>query len=113
VLREVTGLDELNDNHFYPGGDMGMHYLGVDLGGTKVTYVLADDKGDFLFQQTFVSPFKKTPHKLPDGSPEVYLDSVMTHVPLRQRALSYLVHIERQFLKEAQKAIGIGTYDKK
>jgi predicted NBD/HSP70 family sugar kinase len=90
-----------------------MHYLGVDLGGTKVTYVLANDKGDFLFQQTFASPFKKTQHRLPDGSPAVYLDSVMTHVPIRQRSLSYLVHIESQFLKEAKKAIGIGTYDKK
>jgi glucokinase len=90
-----------------------VYYLGVDLGGTKVTCVLANDKGDFLFQQTYSSPFKRMQRKLPDGSPAVYLDDVMTNVPIKKRVSAYLSHIESNFLKEAKKEIGIGTYDKK
>jgi len=85
----------------------------MDIGGTKLTCVLASDDGDLLFQHTYISPFKRMQHTLPDGSPAIYLDDVMTNVPVKKRVSAYLSYIESKFLEEAKSEIGVSTYAKK
>jgi glucokinase len=53
------------------------------------------------------------PNKSPDSAPVIYIDQVMTDVPIQERVFKYLEHLEIKFLKKAKKDLGIGTYAKK
>ncbi|MBN1894115.1 ROK family protein [bacterium] len=90
-------------------------YLGVDLGGTKIGFVLADESGHFICEdsKSFSSPYKTTSRMLPDGEPEVVLDTVMTEIPMEKRVQAYLARAEADFLKAAKAKTGKAAYDKK
>lgn len=77
--------------------------LGVDLGGTKLDYILTTDECDVIFQQRYPSPFRKTSRRLPGGEPEVLLDTVFTTVPISKRVSHYLAETESEFIKAAGK----------
>jgi len=77
------------------------NYLGVDLGGTNLTCVLANESGDFLHRKTCASPYRITCGTLPDGSPEIFIDTVLADVPLQKRVAEYLARTEAEFLKGA------------
>ncbi|MCP4687689.1 MAG: ROK family protein, partial [Desulfobacterales bacterium] len=76
------------------------YFLGVDLGGTKVDYVLADDDGAIMCAKRYDSPFKKTSERLPDGKPVVLADTIMTDRPLDERVAAYLAGLEADFFRE-------------
>lgn len=79
-------------------------FLGIDLGGTKVTYVLADEAGNLIFESTYPSPYRRTSRTLADGAPEVHVDTVWPDVAVKDRVRTYLADIEAAFLRQA----GIG-----
>ncbi len=76
------------------------YFLGVDLGGTKVDYVLADHYGNIVCEKRYESPFKKTSDRLPDGRPEVLLDAILPGVPMEEKTSRYLAGLEADFLRE-------------
>lgn len=82
------------------------YLLGIDLGGTKLDFLLAAEDGTFLFEKQYDSPFKKTGRKLAAGNTEVLLDTILSHIPQEQRVSVYIAQTEAQFLKEARKKIG-------
>jgi len=86
-------------------------FLGIDLGATKVAYVLANGDGDFIFEKTYTSPYKKTSNTLSDGEPEVFLDTILTDIPIEERALRYLAQTEADFLNAARKEIGDNNFE--
>jgi predicted NBD/HSP70 family sugar kinase len=77
------------------------NYLGIDLGGTKVGFVLADEDGRFLHEKSYPSPYQRTSRLTAAGEPETFLDTEMTGVPADRRVRAYLERIEADFLKEA------------
>lgn len=87
--------------------------LGVDLGGSKIDYVLANSDGDFLFERTYPSPYKRTRKKLSSGEPEVFLDTELTDIPIEKRVYNYVARTETEFLNEAKKEIGNNNFEKK
>ena len=89
--------------------------LGVDLGGTKIGFVLADDDGNFIYEdsKSFSSPYKITSRTLPDGEPEVLLDTVMSDIPMGKRVQAYLARSEADFLKASKAKTGKASYVKK
>jgi len=89
------------------------NFLGVDLGGTKVDYILANSDGDFLFQKSYPSPYLKTSKKLPDGKSEVYLDTILTDIPIKKRVFDYLAQTEAEFLAEVKNEIGNNSFEGK
>jgi predicted NBD/HSP70 family sugar kinase len=80
--------------------------LGMDLGGTKLDFLLAAEDGTFLYEKQYDSPFQKTGKTLAGGDSEVMLDTMLTHIPEEQRVAAYLNQTEDRFLQEAQKEIG-------
>jgi hypothetical protein len=80
--------------------------LGVDLGGTSLDYVLADNNGEFLHEKSFPSPFRKMSNSLPDGEPEVYIDTKLDNISNEEKIFNYLAETEAEFLKEAEDKIG-------
>ncbi len=80
--------------------------LGMDLGGTKLDFLLAAEDGTFLYEKQYDSPFQKTGKILGKGNSEVLLDTILTHIPEEQRVAAYINQTEDRFLKEAEKAIG-------
>lgn len=76
------------------------YYMGVDLGGTKLAYVMADGDLNFIHQKIYPSPFRTTAGTLADGSPEVFIDTILTEVPVRKRVAEYLSRTEAEFLSE-------------
>lgn len=76
-------------------------FLGVDLGGTKVSFILADESGNFLFEKTYPSPFRTTSRRRADGMPEVHADTVFTDRPPEERVRAYLAARESAFLEQA------------
>ncbi|MCA1785989.1 MAG: hypothetical protein LC657_08415, partial [Desulfobacteraceae bacterium] len=83
--------------------------LGIDLGGTKLDFLLAAEDGTFLYEKQYKSPFKKTGGKIAGGNPEVLIDTILTDIPPEERVSAYIQQTEAGFLKEAQKKIG--TFD--
>lgn len=77
------------------------NYLGVDLGGTKLSCVLADQDGVFLHQKTYPSPYRVTSNRSADGSPEVYIETILTDIPIEVRVAEYLARTEAEFMKDA------------
>ena len=80
--------------------------LGIDLGGTSLDYVLATDNGDILYEKSFDSPFKTTSKQLPDGKPEVFIDTIFKDVPNELKVQTYIAQTESEFLKEVKCHIG-------
>ena len=80
--------------------------LGIDLGGTKLDFLLAGEDGTFLYEKRYESPFKKTGKTLAGGLPEVLLDTLLTDISPEERVSVYLQQTEADFLKEAEKKIG-------
>jgi predicted NBD/HSP70 family sugar kinase len=85
-----------------------MSTFGCDLGGTTVDYVVADDDtGEFLHQQSYPSPFRRTgsflDNGLDNGEAEVLVDTTLHDYPLTERVLRYLSQRESEFLN------GVGT----
>lgn len=83
--------------------------LGIDLGGTKLDFLLAAEDGTFRYEKRYDSPFKKTGKKIADAKDEVLLDTILTDIPQKERVSAYIAACEAQFLKEARKKIG--TFD--
>lgn len=83
--------------------------LGIDLGGTKLDFLLAAEDGTFLYEKQYESPFKKTGGTLAGGHPEVLLDTLLTDISPKERVSAYMQQTEAGFLKEAKKKIG--TFD--
>ena len=80
--------------------------LGIDLGGTKLDFLLAAEDGTFLYEKQYKSPFKKTGEKIAGGIPEVLLDTILTDISPEERMAAYIQQTEAAFLREAQKKIG-------
>ncbi len=80
--------------------------LGMDLGGTKLDFLLAAEDGTFLYEKQYDSPFQKTGKILGKGNSEVLVDTILTHIPEEQRVAAYINKTEDRFLKEAKKEIG-------
>ncbi len=80
--------------------------LGMDLGGTKLDFLLSDEDGRFLHEKQFPSPFRKTGKKTAGGEAEVLIDTLLTDIPRHQRVSVYIAGCETRFLKEARKAAG-------
>ena len=80
--------------------------LGMDLGGTKLDFLLAAEDGTFLYEKQYDSPFKKTGKTLASGDAEVLLDTILTHIPKAQRTAAYISRSEEKCLKQARKEIG-------
>ncbi len=80
--------------------------LGIDLGGTKLDFLLADEDGTFLYEKQYESPFKKTGKTLAGGHPEVLLDTILKDIPPEERVSAYMQQTEGSFLKQAEKKIG-------
>ncbi len=80
--------------------------LGIDLGGTKLDFLMADEDGTFRFEKRYDSPFKKTGKKTAGGNDEVLVDTILTDLPPQKRVSAYIAECEAQFLKDALKEIG-------
>ncbi len=80
--------------------------LGVDLGGTSLDYVLANENGEFLYEKSYPSPFKKTATKLPNGESEVFIDTVLNDTAIEDKVSTYIAQTEAEFLNNAKKATG-------
>ncbi len=80
--------------------------LGMDLGGTKLDFLLAAEDGTFLYEKQYDSPFQKTGKTLGKANSEVLVDTILTHIPGEQRVAAYINQTEDRFLKEAEKKIG-------
>ncbi len=80
--------------------------LGVDLGGTKAGFVLADADGNFLHEKSYPSPFQRTSRTTADGEPETVIDAEMTGIPAELRVAAYLARLTSEFLKEAKRTAG-------
>ncbi|MFO7886638.1 MAG: ROK family protein [Desulfobacteraceae bacterium] len=80
--------------------------LGIDLGGTKLDFLLADENGIFLYENQYDSPFKKTGKALGRGKSEVLLDTILTQIPKKHRVAAYISRKKSLFLKEARNAMG-------
>ena len=79
--------------------------LGIDLGGTLLKYVLANEMGEFLYEKTYDSPFKRTSKKMSNGEPEVFIDTILKDIPIEQRVFHYLSRTEADFLNDAKRTI--------
>jgi len=80
--------------------------LGIDLGGTKLDFLLATEDGTFRYEKRYDSPFKKTGKKIAGGNAEVLVDTILTDIPQKERVSAYIAACEAQFLKEAGKETG-------
>lgn len=80
--------------------------LGMDLGGTKLDFLLSDQDGRFLHEKQFPSPFRKTAKMTAVGEAEVLIDTLLTDIPRQDRVAAYIAECETRFLKEARKAAG-------
>jgi predicted NBD/HSP70 family sugar kinase len=80
--------------------------LGIDLGGTKLDFLLAAEDGTFRYEKRYDSPFKKTGKKIAGGNAEVLVDTILTDIPQKERVSTYIAACEAQFLKEAGKETG-------
>ncbi len=87
--------------------------LGIDLGGTSLDYVLADENGNFLYEKSYISPFKKTAKKLPDGKPEVFIDTILHNIPVEHRIYTYIAQTEAEFLNDVKEKTGNINLEKK
>ncbi len=87
--------------------------LGIDLGGTSLDYVLATENGEFLYKKSYPSPFKETAKRLPDGSPEVFIDTILHNIPAEHRTYTYIAQTEAEFLNEADGKTGNINLEKK
>jgi len=87
--------------------------LGVDLGGTKAGFVLADGDGNFLCEKSYPSPFQRTSRLTAGGEPQTVIDAEMTDVPADRRVAAYLERLESEFLKEAKRTAGAAAPDRK
>lgn len=75
--------------------------LGMDLGGTKLAYVLATAKGDFVYQKTYPSPYRIMSGTLEQEETPVYIDTILHDIPLEKRVARYLSETEADFLDKA------------
>lgn len=75
--------------------------LGMDLGGTKLAYVLATSKGDFVYQKTYPSPYRVMSGMREQDEPFVYIDTILHEIPLEKRVARYLSETEADFLNKA------------
>lgn len=84
--------------------NMSKKFFGVDLGGTSLDYVLADNTGNFLLERSYDSPFKKTGNLLGNGEAEVLVDTMpeLQDYPITERVLRYLEQTESDFLGEVK-----------
>jgi predicted NBD/HSP70 family sugar kinase len=89
------------------------NYMGVDLGGTKAGFVLADGDGNFLYEKSFPSPFQRTSRLTAGGEPETVIDAEMTDVPADRRVAAYLERLESEFLKEAKRTAGAASPERR
>ncbi|MEX1302727.1 MAG: ROK family protein [Desulfotignum sp.] len=80
--------------------------LGIDLGGTKLDFLLATEDGTFRYEKRYDSPFKKTGKKFAGGNDEILIDTILTDKSQKERVSTYIAACESQFLKEAGKEIG-------
>ena len=80
--------------------------LGIDLGGTKLDFLLATEDGSFQYEKRYDSPFKKTGKKVAGANDGVLLDTILTDIPPKKRVSAYIAACEAQFLKEVRKKIG-------
>jgi glucokinase len=91
--------------------------LGMDLGGTKVAFVLSDPCGRFLFEKQYPSPFRHTGRQKNDGTPELEVEAGtlkdLPGLPEDRRVEAFLDRLETDFLQEAKKTVGLDSYAKK
>lgn len=87
--------------------------LGVDLGGTKAGFVLADADGNFLHEKSYPSPFQRTSRTTAAGEPETVIDAEMTDVPAERRVAAYMARITSEFLKEAKRTAGVAAPERR
>jgi glucokinase len=80
--------------------------LGIDLGGTKLDFLLAAEDGTFRYEKRYDSPFKKTGKKIAGGNDEVLVDTILTDIPQKERVSAYISACESLFLQEAGMEIG-------
>jgi len=80
--------------------------LGIDLGGTKLDFLLEAEDCTFRYEKRYDSPFKKTGKKIAGPNDEVLLDTILTDIPRKERVSAYIAACEAHFLKEARKKIG-------
>jgi predicted NBD/HSP70 family sugar kinase len=80
--------------------------LGIDLGGTKLDFLVATEDGNFRYEKRYDSPFKKTGKQLPGGHAEVMVDTILTDIPEQERVCAYIAGCEAHFLKEAGRETG-------
>ncbi|MFH1440282.1 MAG: ROK family protein [Candidatus Woesearchaeota archaeon] len=88
------------------------NYIGIDVGGTKVDLVLADEEGNILFSEKYDSPFLETGNRLADeetdaeitGSEgkEVLLDKFKSGIGMGIRFHKYLEGAVVDFRKKAR-----------
>lgn len=73
--------------------------MGVDVGGTKLDFSLADKTGKVVAHQRFDSPFLLISEKMEDGPAQYACDVFLDVQPRSKRVRLYLEHQEAAFLQ--------------
>ncbi|ACL04400.1 hypothetical protein Dalk_2708 [Desulfatibacillum aliphaticivorans] len=75
------------------------YYLGVDVGGTKLDFSLADETGKIVAHERFDSPFLPISEQSEDGPAQFACDVLFDDFPRAERVRLYLEHQEAAFLQ--------------